>query len=259
MLQRFGLQDKIHAVTADNAASNDTQVKALDKMDNSFKDDAHVRCFNHTLQLSAKVLLRPFNAAICSKKSAGHNDDDSGQAEEMPDLVEVPYEDDEDEDEDEDDDEDTDDRDDSIDEIHELAEHEQEELMAETAAVRLAVTKVCSFLLFLGFPISTAAQLRQLSFAIIHSTTIALPAWRRACESHKLSPNLIPRDVVTRWNSTYDMMQFALKYRKPIDTITADKSLKSLRKYELDDDEWNVIKQLVSVLHVSSLIPLHLL
>ena len=97
-------------------------------------------------------------------------------------------------------------------------------------------------------------QLCKLSFAVIHSTTIALPAWWCSCEMHKLTPNLIPRDVVTRWNSTYDMMQFALKYRKPIDSITADKSLKSLRKFELDDDEWNIVTELVSILKVS---PLH--
>jgi hypothetical protein len=92
-------------------------------------------------------------------------------------------------------------------------------------------------------------QVRQLSFAIIHSTTIALPAWRRFCADLGLKPKLIPRDVVTRWNSTYDMMEFALKYRKPIDAITADKSLK-LRKYELDNDDWAIIGDLVAVLEV---------
>jgi hypothetical protein len=58
---------------------------------------------------------------------------------------------------------------------------------------------------------------------------------------------LIPRDVVTRWNSTYDMMVFALEYRAPIDSITANKSLK-LRKHELDNDDWQVIEDLVHVL-----------
>ena len=47
------------------------------------------------------------------------------------------------------------------------------------------------------------------------------------------------------------MMVFALKYRAAIDSITADKSMKTLRKFELDDDEWNVIKELVSILKVS--------
>jgi hypothetical protein len=47
------------------------------------------------------------------------------------------------------------------------------------------------------------------------------------------------------------MMVFALKYRKPIDSITAEKSLK-LRKFELDNEGWGVIEQLVSVLQVNT-------
>ena len=79
--------------------------------------------------------------------------------------------------------------------------------------------------------------------------TITLPAWRTICTQLAFKPCLIPCDVVTRWNSTYDMMRFALEYREPIDTITANKELK-LRKYELDDEDWRIIKDLVSVLEV---------
>jgi hypothetical protein len=84
---------------------------------------------------------------------------------------------------------------------------------------------------------------------IIHSTTIALPAWHRICCEHHLKGRLIPRDVVTRWNSTYDMLKFVLAYRLAIDTITADKRLK-MRKYELDNDNWGIVEDLVSVLEV---------
>jgi hypothetical protein len=52
-----------------------------------------------------------------------------------------------------------------------------------------------------------------------------------------------------RWNSTYDMMKFALTYREAIDKITADKSLK-LRRYELDNNNWVIVEDLVSVLEV---------
>src|SRR5882757_6608512 len=93
-------------------------------------------------------------------------------------------------------------------------------------------------------------QVRQLSFAIIHSTTITLPTWCRICTELGLKEKLIPRDIVTRWNSTYDMMHFVLKYRKAIDKVTADKALK-LRKYELDNDDWIIVEDLVSVLEVS--------
>jgi hypothetical protein len=46
------------------------------------------------------------------------------------------------------------------------------------------------------------------------------------------------------------MMAFALVYRKPIDSITADKSLK-MRKFELDNEGWVIVEQLVSLLQVS--------
>ena len=78
---------------------------------------------------------------------------------------------------------------------------------------------------------------------------IALPAWCKACAAHKLPVNLIPRDVKTRWNSTYDMVKVAFKYRSAIDDITGDKSLK-LRKHELDDDDWKIIGDLIRVLKV---------
>ena len=95
-------------------------------------------------------------------------------------------------------------------------------------------------------------QIWNLSFAIIHSTTIALPAWRSICVAKGLKPNLIPHDVVTRWNSTFDMMHFALRYCTAVDAITADKALK-LRKYELLDDNWVIIQDLVTVLEVRHL------
>jgi hypothetical protein len=46
------------------------------------------------------------------------------------------------------------------------------------------------------------------------------------------------------------MMQFVLAYRKAIDKITAEKALK-LRRYELDNDNWVIVEDLVSVLEVN--------
>ena len=94
---------------------------------------------------------------------------------------------------------------------------------------------------------ATVTKLRNLSFAIINSTTLALPVWRRICKAYKLKSKLMPRDVVTRWDSTYDLLLFALRYRAAIDTITADKKLK-LRKYELYDIDWAIVDDLAAVL-----------
>ena len=72
MLGQFGLTEKILTVNVDNATLNDTQTTKLSQMDNSFDKQNCVRCFNHTLQLSAKSLLKPFNTAL----SGSTTDDD---------------------------------------------------------------------------------------------------------------------------------------------------------------------------------------
>ena len=74
-------------------------------------------------------------------------------------------------------------------------------------------------------------------------------AWREACLAYSLHARLIPRDVKTRWNSTYDMLKIALEYCEVVDDITANKSLK-LQKYELDDEDWDILNDLLCVLKV---------
>jgi hypothetical protein len=239
-------------MNADNASSNDTQTTQLAEMENSFDAVNRVRCFNHTLQLSAKTLLRPFNAGMASTKARDEDnasDEDEGD-DDMPDLVALEQEDDENDENKDEDEDDTggEDADDGVDELGTLSKVEREKLLADTAIVRKTVSKVSNLNLTM-LVLLMNEQLRQLSFAVVRSTTIALPAWRRCCEKNNLKTKLIPRDVVTRWNSTHDMMKFALQYRKAIDAITADKSLK-LRKFELDDDDWVIVEDLVSILEV---------
>jgi hypothetical protein len=226
-------------VTADNASSNAVQVAALYGLENSFDEANRVRCFNHTIQLAGKALIKPFNAGM------GKVEDSDNCTSDVPCVEEFNEDDDIDDDGDNSlpDDRDVEDDNDEI-----LSEEEHSSLMADTLDVRETVSKVrLSF--FCSIFVADFLQLRQLSFAIIHSTTIALPAWRQFCRAHSLEVKNIPRDVVTRWNSTHDMMAFAIEYRKPIDSITADKSLK-LRRYELDNEGWNIIEQLVCVLQV---------
>jgi hypothetical protein len=54
---------------------------------------------------------------------------------------------------------------------------------------------------------------------------------------------MMPRDVSTRWNSTFDMLDFALTYRVAIDEITSNRDL-NLRKHELQDNEWEIAENL---------------
>jgi hypothetical protein len=95
------------------------------------------------------------------------------------------------------------------------------------------------------------SQLCKTAFAIKNSSTIILPWWYKVLEELKLDARMMPRDVSTRWNSTFDMLKFAIKYRMAIDAITAERSMK-LRDYELGREEWKVAEELCEVLKVCS-------
>jgi hypothetical protein len=60
---------------------------------------------------------------------------------------------------------------------------------------------------------------------------------------------MMPRDVTTRWNSTYDMLDFATEYRAALDIMTADRDM-NLRQFELSEEEWNMVTELCEVLRV---------
>ena len=60
----------------------------------------------------------------------------------------------------------------------------------------------------------------------------------------------LPRDVAMCWNSTFDMLNFALKYQAGIDGIT-DKHKLGVSQYTLGNEEWELLTQLRNVLKVS--------
>ena len=66
-----------------------------------------------------------------------------------------------------------------------------------------------------------------------------------------LSSRMMPRDVATRWNYMYEMLSFAYTYRVAYNTLTDNRDMK-LRKYTLEDSEWQLVDQLASVLKVRS-------
>jgi hypothetical protein len=166
--------------------------------------------------------------------------------------------DDEDEEEDDNDnegsgeEEDSEAEDDEVDEAFDgLTEEEHEQLLDNTATVRTTLDKVRFVLVSWITLLLTVSIMKicKLSFAIVHSTTITLPAWHVACVTHGRRVRLIPRDVKTRWNSTYDMLTVAFDYCLVIDNVTGNKTLK-LRQYELNDGDWEVVKDLLRVLKV---------
>ena len=244
-------------MTADNATNMDKMSEHLERKVPSYSSVNRTWCFNHILNLTGKALLKQFDI---KKKGDNDNNDDANQvlsveeeklldlAEgiEMEELAMAQQMDIENEDDDALVDNDVDELEEWIDEVsNEMSEEEQQILTANILSVSCVLVKVfyhthlCTLL--------KKAQLRKLAFALVNSTTLLLPAWKLCLEELKLVIRIMPRDVTTRWNSTYDMLSFAVKYKKAIAYVTSDIK-NNLRKYELTDTEWQIVDELKDTL-----------
>jgi len=65
-----------------------------------------------------------------------------------------------------------------------------------------------------------------MAYAIKNSMTIILPHWYAVLDELELKDQRMPRDVTTQWNSTYNMLGFALAFQEALDTITGEKEMK---------------------------------
>jgi hypothetical protein len=92
-------------------------------------------------------------------------------------------------------------------------------------------------------------QLCKLAYAIKNSSTLALSEWFRILDELSLDACMLLCNVRTHWNATYDMLDFAYKYKDAINQIT-DRCNMKLRDYEIEPHEWDIIKQLWDVLGV---------
>ena len=206
------------------------------------------RCFSHILNLVAKSVLRQFEgpkkgkvaddaaASVVNEMDVDNDEDsDSGSNEGGNEC-------------DDGDDDDVDDDEDEMPEEDEMSVEEMLSLKESVKPIRLVLTKVSQFQQT-STTLTTLLQLRGLSLAIKNSSTIVLPKWYEVLDNLALKQRMMPRDVSTRWNSTYDMLQFAIEYRAALDTMTADRGM-NLRKFELSKKEWSMATELSEVLQV---------
>ncbi len=61
---------------------------------------------------------------------------------------------------------------------------------------------------------------------------------------------MMPQDVSTHWNLTFDMLDFAIQYHPAVDAMTAACNF-GLCQYELVPAEWKITSKLWDVLKVS--------
>jgi hypothetical protein len=67
-----------------------------------------------------------------------------------------------------------------------------------------------------------------------------------------LGVRMMPRNVTVRWNSTFNMLDFAVTYRRALESLTGTLGM-GLRDYKISDDDWNIAKDLRDILEVSFL------
>jgi hypothetical protein len=71
----------------------------------------------------------------------------------------------------------------------------------------------------------------------------------KACTDNGMRPQLIPRDVQTRWNSLYDMLSVAVTYKDVINAFTGDRNV-GYRAYDLTNAQWTFVEDMLHVLKV---------
>jgi hypothetical protein len=211
------------------------------------------RCFTHILNLAAKSIIRQFN--LPKSEATVALDEAAKELAKLAAKLEheelmssgSPGENEEDED----------DSDGWVDEKALLSDEEQERLNKSVKPVRLMLVKVSLPTSFLGGLVNHKwqpeplphYQLRKLAYALKNSTTILLPKWFSVLEDLKLAKRMMPCDVSTRWNSTFDMLDFTLQYQTALQAISGNLDL-DLRQYELDREEWKNAQQLRDILKV---------
>ena len=87
--------------------------------------------------------------------------------------------------------------------------------------------------------------------AIATSTTILLPLWWKLCHKLIRSPSMLVHNVWTQWNSTNNMLESVLKFHSVVEAMTQNHENR-LCKFELLDEDWDIITQLKDVLEVFS-------
>ena len=93
--------------------------------------------------------------------------------------------------------------------------------------------------------------MRNFASKVVNLSTLLLPEWKCIVDEHGLPPRILPRDVQTHWNLTFDMLDVCLQYRSPYNQMCA-RLENGLQRFEMSEDEWLIAKQLYKILKVSS-------
>ncbi|THH12901.1 hypothetical protein EUX98_g9778, partial [Antrodiella citrinella] len=229
----FGIATKVLTFTGDNATNNDTLCEEWHNRNAHFLGkESRIRCILHTESLAARIIVKQFDVLPGSSTIDQNNTEkvlrELAEGLEVP-LVNAGLDNESEDEDDEDDDELKDDAEGSFDERATMSVGERLQHEADVRPMKMVLVK-----------------LRKVAYTILKSPTKYGPAWRKICSDLKLPERMMPRDVATRWNSTFLMLKFAVEYREALEALTMDRDL---RKCELELQEWDMVEQLHNVLH----------
>ena len=200
-------------------------------------------CFLHIMNLVAKMLMRQFD--MKPKEGANKAHEIRQQISELNKNAEVDNMDEAIKSDDQN-------NEGCVDEMEELTQAQQDNIVEGIQPIHLILMKASVYLWWAGEAViyMMKQQLQKFVFKIINSTTKSLLLWNTLLPWFKLPTCLMPWDVSTRWNSTFDLLVCAHKYQSTIDAITGDRKAE-LQQYEMSEDKWKVAGQLQDVLKVS--------
>jgi hypothetical protein len=227
---------QILSITCDNASNNDTMIAELEDLCPEFSSINHTRCFLHIINLVARTLVRQFDVPAKPKDSLDKNDpdydlhrlaadNDIEDAQTHEALLEELGDEELEED---------DNCEGWVDEMAALLQANRELVQESLKPIQMVLVKASVRQNQLINDAKGNVQIRKLAFKMIHSTMLLLPAWAKCLQELEQEYRLLPCDVQTRWNSTFDMLKVVLEHREAVDKFTADRN-NELRELELND------------------------
>ncbi|KAF5365839.1 hypothetical protein D9757_012804 [Collybiopsis confluens] len=211
ILKSYGIEDKLLSITCDNASANTAMLAELPKLLPNFPGlKAHVQCFAHTINLTAKGILKPFE--VCKGTADGDGVPDEVSLEELQaELMDI--------------------REGNTDHDNENGFAEVLNTMSDTerqgwgdAVKPIRMSQDC---------------LQNYQLIDSPSPSMASPAPRHLDST--------PGCIGTRWNSTYDMLN-AFQSMQPQVTQFVNSNSNGLAEFQVGEEEWESINGLTAAL-----------
>ncbi|QRV87680.1 hAT family dimerization protein [Ceratobasidium sp. AG-Ba] len=213
-LERFGITEKVMSACMDNASNNDTLVRRLKRLAPSFRGTkARLRCLAHIINLMAKAFMSLFSPPPkrTSKSTSEQSDNTTNQELEPDPAGEVDGA---------------------------KLDHDLDVVKGVAAdAIRIMKEKGVN-VAGLARRVNDSAELNN----IFRETVDRDPSLHGDARA-------LTRRVATRWNTNRAALNSHIHFRDPVQLLTSHPK-HDLKKYALDDDQWDLASELNNVLEV---------